>query len=187
MRDKQSGSEMLARLNAGLRAEVRRRQVGARDLGAGASSSTASSSRRRRSIARRSTKRRAGSCWPSRASTVVYTRSELERGSRAGAPFFDAMRKTWDRERSGDLQFALKPYWMMTSSTSTTTHGSPHPYDTQRADPDVRPAVDRAPAASTRRSRWSTSRRRWRDCSAWRRRPASEGKPLPLRSPATSP
>ena len=61
---------------------------------------------------------------------VVYTSREIESGSRQGAPFFDAVRKTWDRERSADLQFALKPYWMMSSSTSVTTHGSLHPYDT---------------------------------------------------------
>lgn len=60
---------------------------------------------------------------------VAYTREELETGSRAGQPHFDAMRKTWHRELSGDLQFALKPYWMM-SSSSRATHGSPHPYDT---------------------------------------------------------
>lgn len=40
------------------------------------------------------------------------------------------MAEQWNREISGDLQFALKPYWMMTSSSSMTTHGSPHPYDT---------------------------------------------------------
>jgi predicted AlkP superfamily pyrophosphatase or phosphodiesterase len=61
---------------------------------------------------------------------VVYTREELEGDTRAGAPYFDQMRKSWNRERSGDLQVALKPYWMFTSSTSATTHGSPHPYDT---------------------------------------------------------
>ena len=61
---------------------------------------------------------------------VVYTREELEGNTRAGAPHFDQMRKSWNRERSGDLQVALKPYWMFTSSTSATTHGSPHPYDT---------------------------------------------------------
>jgi predicted AlkP superfamily pyrophosphatase or phosphodiesterase len=61
---------------------------------------------------------------------VVYTREELISGSRAGAPLFDAIRKSWDRERSADLQYALKPYWMMTSSTAATTHGSAHPYDT---------------------------------------------------------
>jgi len=62
---------------------------------------------------------------------VAYTRKELASGTRAGAPFFDAMRKSWNSERSGDVQYALKPYWMMTSSSSITTHGSPHPYDTQ--------------------------------------------------------
>lgn len=61
---------------------------------------------------------------------VVYTRDELEGNTRAGAPFFDQMRKSWNRDRSADLQVALKPYWMFTSTTSTTTHGSPHPYDT---------------------------------------------------------
>ena len=61
---------------------------------------------------------------------AAYTRRELETGSRAGAPFFEPMRKGWHREISGDVQFALKPYWMFTSSSSITTHGSPHPYDT---------------------------------------------------------
>ena len=61
---------------------------------------------------------------------VAYTRAELQAGSRRGEPFFDAMRKSWNPERSADVQFALKPRWMMTSSTSMTTHGSPHPYDT---------------------------------------------------------
>jgi len=61
---------------------------------------------------------------------VVYTRDELDGNTKAGAPFFDQMRKSWNRERSGDLQVGLKPYWMFTSSTSATTHGSPHPYDT---------------------------------------------------------
>ena len=61
---------------------------------------------------------------------VAYTRADLESGSRRREPFFDAMRKSWNPERSADVQFALKPWWMMTSSTSVTTHGSPHPYDT---------------------------------------------------------
>lgn len=61
---------------------------------------------------------------------VAYTQTELQSGSRAGAPHFDAMRKAWHSERSGDVQYALKPYWMMTSSTAVTTHGSVHAYDT---------------------------------------------------------
>ncbi len=59
---------------------------------------------------------------------VVYTRAELEGGSRAGAPLFDAMRKSWNSQLSGDLQVGLKPYWMY--GATETTHGSPYPYDT---------------------------------------------------------
>ncbi|MEJ5989985.1 alkaline phosphatase family protein [Ramlibacter sp. PS3R-8] len=61
---------------------------------------------------------------------AAYTRRELQAGSRAGAPYFDQMRLSWNRQVSGDVQLALKPYWMFGSSTSITTHGSPHPYDT---------------------------------------------------------
>lgn len=63
------------------------------------------------------------------AVAAAYTRRELESASRAGAPFFDRMRLSWNRELSGDVQWVLKPYWMMTSSNAAT-HGSPHPYDT---------------------------------------------------------
>jgi arylsulfatase A-like enzyme len=117
---------------------------------------------------------------------VVYTRTELESGSRAGAPLFEAVRKTWYSERSPDLQFALKPYWMLASATSTTTHGSPHPYDTHvpilmygprwiapgRSDASVH-VVDIAPTLAQLLGIPAPS--------------ASEGKPLPLRSPATLP
>jgi len=65
------------------------------------------------------------------AVAAAYTRGEIEGGGRAGAPFLEAVRKTWDHERSADIQVVLKPYWMFSSSTSMTTHGSPHPYDTQ--------------------------------------------------------
>jgi predicted AlkP superfamily pyrophosphatase or phosphodiesterase len=65
-----------------------------------------------------------------RAVEVVYTRAELESGSRAGAPAFEAMRNAWHPERSGDLQVGLKPYWMYDAGTTGTTHGSHHPYDT---------------------------------------------------------
>ncbi|MCD6077961.1 MAG: sulfatase-like hydrolase/transferase [Ramlibacter sp.] len=61
---------------------------------------------------------------------AAYTRRELRTGSRAGGPLFDQMRLSWNAEVSGDVQLALKPYWMFGSSSSITTHGSPHPYDT---------------------------------------------------------
>lgn len=60
---------------------------------------------------------------------AVYTRAELESGSRAGAPLFEPMRKSWNREVSADLQIALKPYWMY-GGGNMTTHGSPYSYDT---------------------------------------------------------
>lgn len=60
---------------------------------------------------------------------VAYTRTELAARSRMSDPHFGQMAKTWHADVSGDVQYALKPYWMMTSS-SITTHGSPHAYDT---------------------------------------------------------
>lgn len=59
---------------------------------------------------------------------AAYTRRELETGSRSGAPFFDAMRRSWHRELSGDVQYVLRPHWM--AGSSVATHGSPHRYDT---------------------------------------------------------
>lgn len=62
------------------------------------------------------------------AIAAAYTRRELESGSRAGAPFFDQIRKSWHRDVSGDVQYVLKPNWM--ASSNIATHGSPYPYDT---------------------------------------------------------
>jgi predicted AlkP superfamily pyrophosphatase or phosphodiesterase len=59
---------------------------------------------------------------------AAYTRRELEAGSPAAAPYFAAMRRSWHRVRSGDVQYALRPNWMFGSATAT--HGSPHDYDT---------------------------------------------------------
>jgi arylsulfatase A-like enzyme len=62
------------------------------------------------------------------AIAAAYTRRELQSRSRAGAPFFDAMERSWDPERSGDVQYAIQPFHIFGSSVAT--HGSPHPYDT---------------------------------------------------------
>lgn len=59
---------------------------------------------------------------------VAYTRREMETKSRAGAPFFDQMIRSWNQELSGDVPYALKPYWM--SGSNIATHGSPHRVDT---------------------------------------------------------
>ena len=87
--------------------------------------------------------------------------------------------KAWNAERSGDIQLVLKPNWMFASSTAVTTHGSPHPYDTQvpiliygpawthagRVDQRVE-VVDIAPTLSALLGVAAPA--------------ASEGKPLPL-------
>ena len=111
----------------------------------------------------------------------AYTRAELLSGSRAGAPLFDASRKAWHPDVSGDVQYTLKPNWMFASS-SVTTHGSPHEYDTHvplllwgprwvrpgRIDTPV-DIVDIAPTLA-----------RLMGVAA---PPASEGKPLPIAAP----
>ena len=113
---------------------------------------------------------------------AAYTRRELESGSRAGAPYFEAMQKSWDHERSGDLQITAKPYWLITSWGSGTSHGSPHRYDTHvpiliygpswvrpgRIDARVEMA-DLAPTLARILGVPAPS--------------ASEGKPLPLEAP----
>jgi hypothetical protein len=63
------------------------------------------------------------------AVAAAYTRPELEAGTRQGAPFFEQMRRSWHKDISGEVQYVLKPNWMMASSSSAT-HGSPHAYDT---------------------------------------------------------
>jgi arylsulfatase A-like enzyme len=109
---------------------------------------------------------------------MAYTREELESGSRAGQPFFEQMVKAWHPDRSGDVEYVMKPWWMMGSGT--TTHGSPHPYDTHvpilfygpawvtpgRRDGRVE-VVDIAPTLAAMLGIPAP--------------PASEGKPLPVR------
>ena len=60
---------------------------------------------------------------------AAYTHAELESGSAKGAPLFDAMEKSFDRDRSADIVVSLKPYWMFGAAPGTT-HGSPYDYDT---------------------------------------------------------
>ena len=61
---------------------------------------------------------------------AAYTRAQITSRSAAGQPYFQQVVRTWHPELSGDVEFVLKPHWMMTSMSSGTTHGSPHPYDT---------------------------------------------------------
>ena len=59
---------------------------------------------------------------------AAFTSDELQ----SDTPLHDALteqfRKTFHRDRSGDVLFTLRPYYMQ--SKSATTHGSPWRYDT---------------------------------------------------------
>jgi predicted AlkP superfamily pyrophosphatase or phosphodiesterase len=59
---------------------------------------------------------------------AAWTRAELISGSRAADPLFGQARKSWNKDRSGEVQFVLKPYWIPGSAVAT--HGSPYEYDT---------------------------------------------------------
>ena len=64
---------------------------------------------------------------------AAYTQRELQvaasdRPTPATAPLFEAMRKSWHADVSGEVQFAVKPNWMFGSTPAT--HGSPYRYDT---------------------------------------------------------
>ncbi|OYT90979.1 MAG: alkaline phosphatase [Burkholderiales bacterium PBB3] len=60
---------------------------------------------------------------------VAYTRQELQSGSRAGAPYFDALEKAWHPTVSGDVQYAIKPHWGWGSRGTGAIHGSPYEFD----------------------------------------------------------
>lgn len=63
---------------------------------------------------------------------AAFTRAELENPSSlpAGTPFLAQVRKTWNRERSADVQMVIREYWLFESRrTFAATHGSPYASD----------------------------------------------------------
>jgi arylsulfatase A-like enzyme len=60
----------------------------------------------------------------------AFTRAEIEGSGGEGDALLQAVRKSWHRERSADVQLVLKPYWLLGSHAAGTTHGSAHAYDT---------------------------------------------------------
>lgn len=126
---RQSSGEMLARMNAALGAQFGEgkwiKYISARSFVLDQKLAT---DRKVDLGALREATRKAALAEP--AIQVAYTRGEIESGSRKGEQFFEAMQKAFNAELSGDVEFALKPYWMFGSSTTMTTHGSPYPYDT---------------------------------------------------------
>ena len=68
------------------------------------------------------------------AIAAAYTRTEFVKNKLSNQAerslLFNALRQSWHPDVSGDVQYALKPNWMFSSSTSIATHGSPYDYDT---------------------------------------------------------
>ncbi|WP_414662816.1 alkaline phosphatase family protein [Horticoccus sp. 23ND18S-11] len=58
---------------------------------------------------------------------AAYTRSDLEAGVALG-PYGVATLLSFNRERSGDLYYQMKPYWV--DRKTGTNHGAPYTYDT---------------------------------------------------------
>ncbi|HSV81463.1 MAG TPA: alkaline phosphatase family protein [Ramlibacter sp.] len=59
---------------------------------------------------------------------AAYTRAELASGSRVGAPYFEAMQRSWHPQRSGDVQYTPQSGWLF--GNGVASHGSAQPYDT---------------------------------------------------------
>jgi predicted AlkP superfamily pyrophosphatase or phosphodiesterase len=58
----------------------------------------------------------------------AYTRSQLLEGRVPPDPWSRRVILSFDRERSGDVEVLLEPYWM--SASAGTTHGTTYSYDT---------------------------------------------------------
>jgi arylsulfatase A-like enzyme len=58
----------------------------------------------------------------------AYTRSQLLEGRVPPDPWSRRVLLSFDRERSGDVEVLLEPYWM--SAAAGTTHGAAYSYDT---------------------------------------------------------
>jgi hypothetical protein len=59
----------------------------------------------------------------------VYTAKQL-RGDAGDDEVLAKMRKSYHPDRAGDLVVVLKPYYLLSTYTSGTSHGTPHAYDT---------------------------------------------------------
>jgi hypothetical protein len=57
---------------------------------------------------------------------AAYTRAEMEAGAVTG-PFAQATLLSFNRERSGDVYFRSKPFWV--ERKTGTNHGTPYNYD----------------------------------------------------------
>ncbi len=128
---RQNIPQMMARLNAGLTAKF-----GEAKLASGWSASGVLLNDgviRQKGLARRAVEQEAQSILLAEPGiAAIFARSDLENPGAlpADTPFLHQVRKTWHRERSGDLEVVLKANWLLEwSRGNASTHGSAHAYD----------------------------------------------------------
>jgi predicted AlkP superfamily pyrophosphatase or phosphodiesterase len=61
---------------------------------------------------------------------AVYTRSQLRDGVLQDDAIGQRVKRSFHPERSGDVLIVTKPYYLMDTYQTGTTHGTPHEYDT---------------------------------------------------------
>ena len=59
----------------------------------------------------------------------VYTAKQL-RGDASSDAVLAKMKKSYYADRAGDLVVVLKPYYLLSTYVTGTSHGTPHEYDT---------------------------------------------------------
>ena len=70
--------------------------------------------------------KRAVEAWPQVA--AAFTRAELLAAAPEGDSVLAAVRRSFNAERSGDVQFVLKPY-IIDRRAKGSNHGTPYDYD----------------------------------------------------------
>ncbi len=76
---------------------------------------------------------------------AAYTNAQLVQGVSADDEIGRLMQRSFDAERCGDVGVVMKPYWILWTTLTGTTHGSPHAYDTHVPlmiyGPDIKPGT----------------------------------------------
>jgi predicted AlkP superfamily pyrophosphatase or phosphodiesterase len=61
---------------------------------------------------------------------AAYTNTQLVHGVNPEDAIGRLMQRSFDPQRCGDVGVVMKPYWILWTTLTGTTHGSPEPYDT---------------------------------------------------------
>jgi hypothetical protein len=61
---------------------------------------------------------------------TAYARSDIQKGLPEDDAIGRAVMRSYHPDRSGDVIFIVKPYYLLSTRLTGTGHGTPHPYDT---------------------------------------------------------